>query len=200
MSPEMRQRVVRHGMFWAAMTAFFVLIQLPDHFVMGTPIYWKQVVFNQLPACLITIYPLLYWLLPRLLQRRQLPLFLALLVGWVLACVYFTGLMRMLFIHVVDPVLFGVLPKQPLKYSEYLGHLNFGFFALMVVAGGAVAIKVAKGWHQQLQLSQQLQQRQLQAELQLLKAQLQPAFLFNTLHTLLGLTPARRMPCRWPTK
>lgn len=64
---------------------------------------------------------------------------------------------------------------------------------MLLIAGLACAIKVYDGWHEQQQLRQHLLQQQLQVELQLLKAQLQPAFLFQALRTLRALT-AQKSP------
>jgi LytS/YehU family sensor histidine kinase len=58
----------------------------------------------------------------------------------------------------------------------------------LTVAGFAGTIKLAKYWYQQHQLNQQLEKEKLKAELQLLKAQVHPHFLFNTLNNLYALT------------
>lgn len=49
-------------------------------------------------------------------------------------------------------------------------------------------IKMAKYWFEQQQRNQKLQQEKLQSELNFLKAQIHPHFLFNTLNNLYALT------------
>ncbi|QCR25089.1 two-component system sensor protein [Pontibacter sp. SGAir0037] len=58
----------------------------------------------------------------------------------------------------------------------------------LTVAGFAGAIKLAKHWYQKNQLNLKLEHEKLTAELQLLKAQVHPHFLFNTLNNLYSLT------------
>ncbi|WP_310391737.1 sensor histidine kinase [Hymenobacter sp.] len=192
LNPWLESRVVQHALFWVVVLGLNFLIQLPAHFAIGTKLYISGLFFNQLPAALLTIYPLLYGLLPRLLRRQQLLLTLALLAGWVGFTVVVTGLTRAFFDFVVQPGLFGIPPRQAFSWDEYL-MLSYTWFVLMATAGAAVAVKVMNGWYAQRQLQQALLQRQLRTELQLLKAQLQPTFLFNTLRTLHGLT-ARKAP------
>ncbi|HEX8326502.1 MAG TPA: hypothetical protein VF629_03095 [Hymenobacter sp.] len=79
MKRALSSRVVRHVLFWLGLWGFFLLIQVPDHLITGQPVYWRQYLFFQLPTAALATYPLLYGLLPRLLERRQLPLFLGLL-------------------------------------------------------------------------------------------------------------------------
>jgi len=189
MSAWLRHRVVRHVLFWSALWGFFLLIQLPDHFITGSTVYWREYLLVQLPTALLATYPLLYWILPQLLQRRQVLLFLGLLAGWLVGSALLANMMHDFYMYVVAPGLFQQPPpKQPFQWSMVTEMLYFNFFALLIISGAASAIKVANGWYEQRKISQQLQQRKLHAELQLLKAQLQPPFLFGTLRTLHTLT------------
>ncbi|GAB2965349.1 hypothetical protein GCM10027048_38770 [Hymenobacter coalescens] len=192
MKAPLTNRFVRHGLFWLGVLAFSLLVQLPAYVGAGTRLYVWGLFFNQLPASMLTTYPLLYWVLPRLLRQRQTGLFLLLLAGWLLACLGLTGLTRMFFDQVVMP---GLLHQEPDPSWQPTGYwkLNYTFFMALVTAGAAVATKVVDGWYEQRQLSLRLEQRRLHTDLQLLKAQLQPSFLFGTLNTLRALT-ARAAP------
>ncbi|SMC00337.1 signal transduction histidine kinase, LytS [Hymenobacter roseosalivarius DSM 11622] len=186
-------RIGRHTLFWLTLWGFFLLIQLPDYFMTGRPVLWREYLFMQLPTALLATYPLLYGLLPRLLRRQRLSLFLGLLAVWLLASVLLANLMQAFYSYVVAPSLFQQPPYEAFQWTKLFDRLSFNFFALMVIAGGASVSKVLNWWYEQQQRSQELQQHKLQAELQLLKAQLQPSFLFNTLHTLRHLT-AQKSP------
>ena len=192
MKTWLQRRVVRHGLFWAAVVGFFLLIQLPAHFIIGTKLEVWPLLLNYLPAWVPATYALLYGLLPRLLRRRQPVLFGALLAGWVLASAVLTNLVQAFYDFVVAPGLLREAPAQPFHRANYLD-LNYTFFTLLVVAGGAFATRVVNDWYAQRRLQQALLQRKLRAGLELLKAQLQPAFLFNTLRTLHALT-AQKAP------
>ncbi|GAB3983627.1 hypothetical protein GCM10028806_57120 [Spirosoma terrae] len=92
----------------------------------------------------------------------------------------------MLTTYLVDPV------------RTYLGLRTSGntfFFAMMAglrgaitIGGFAVAIKLIKVWYLKQQAYQQIDREKLQAELELLKSQVHPHFLFNTLNNLYSLT------------
>lgn len=182
------QRLLRHLLFWVVASAFLFLIQLPSPLYRGARLYWCSYFLAELPTLLLGTYWLLNGLLPQLLVRRRVGGFLSALVGWMAASALVSNLFWLGYAWVAAPALFGEKPPVAFHWSEVVGDLNFGFFALMLVAGAASAVKVFNEWHRQQQLSQVLRQRQLQAELQLLKAQLQPQFLFSTLHTLHALT------------
>jgi hypothetical protein len=188
MTAVLQHRVVRHGLFWAAVSAFFVLIQLPDVMLMGRELYWREYVVGQLPLLLLATYPLVYWLLPRLLSGKRLPFNLALLAGWLLGCKLLSGGLWALYTYSIAPVLFQQGPAIPFRWAEVTGTVHFGFLMVMFVGAGASAAKVFHSWHGQQLLSQRLLQRKLHAELELLKAQLQPDFLFQTLGSLRTLT------------
>lgn len=69
-------------------------------------------------------------------------------------------------------------------YFSLLAGLRGG----LTVGGFAVAIKLMKYWYQKNRDNQLLIQQNLQAELALLKSQVHPHFLFNTLNNLYALT------------
>ncbi|HEX8326503.1 MAG TPA: histidine kinase [Hymenobacter sp.] len=92
------------------------------------------------------------------------------------------------------PSLAGKPVVGAFPWGSVVDRLSLNFFILLIVAGSAAAIKVLNGWYgQQQQRSQQLRQQQLHTELQLLRAQLQPSFLLQSLGTLRALT-ARQSP------
>lgn len=186
MSSARHSRVVRHVAFWVATVALSLLMQLPAYFIAGATLYVGGIFFVQLPASLLTIYPLLYWILPRL-QRGQFGLLLVLVGAWLVATNVVVDVLRALYDLWPGPVLFGEPAPTPFAWTNY-SDLGFAWFVLMATAGAASTLKLMHDWSEQQQLGQRLQQRKLHAELQLLKAQLQPPFLFDTLGTLHALT------------
>ena len=189
MSRLWQHRAARHALFWLATVALSFAAQLPAHWLGGAPLYVGGLFFVQLPASLLAIYPLLYWILPRLL-RGQLVLLVLLLALWLPASIKLVNLMRGLYERGPAPAWFGE-PKAPVQPWYTYKDLGYAWFVLLATAGAASTIKVLNGWHEQQRQGRELQQRKLQAELQLLKAQLQPAFLFDTLGTLRRLTAER---------
>ena len=184
-----QHRAARHALFWLATVALSFVAQLPAHWLAQAPLYVGGLFFVQLPASMLAIYPLLYWILPRLL-RGQLGLVLVLLAQWLPASTRLVDLLRGLYERGPAPAWFGEPPAPVQPWYTYKD-LGYAWFVLLATAGAASTIKVLNGWHEQQRRGRELKQRMLQAELQLLKAQLQPAFLFDTLGTLRRLTTAR---------
>ncbi|WP_201981805.1 sensor histidine kinase [Hymenobacter rubidus] len=160
------------------------MIQLPSPSYLGARLYWREYLLVQLPVFLLATYPLLYGLLPQLLQRRRAAIFLGGLLGWLAISALVSNAFWVFYGCVLTPIVFGEKPLVAFSWQ----HIGGEFFALLLVAGAASAIRVFNEWYAQQQLSQVLRQRQLRAELQLLKAQLQPTFLFSTLRSLHALT------------
>ena len=187
----LRYRAVRHVAFWAISLGLNLLMQLPAYFFLHTPPYTWGLLLVQLPADLLTIYPLLYWLLPGLLRRR--PLAVLGLAGWLVGASLLVSVLSWYFDFVWNPRLTGTGAAIWSQLADVLWRVRAGYFVLLITAGVAVSIKVMGQWRAQWRLSQELLQRQQQTELQLLKAQLQPPFLFGTLEMLQALT-ARKAP------
>ncbi|HTF28463.1 MAG TPA: histidine kinase [Flavitalea sp.] len=71
------------------------------------------------------------------------------------------------------------LNSRPFLYNTYY-HFSIGFFYLAFT----LSLELSKRWYKQKVLLQQMQTEKLKAELQYLKAQLNPHFLFNSINTI----------------
>ncbi|MDQ2769425.1 MAG: histidine kinase, partial [Bacteroidota bacterium] len=181
-------RVARHALYWLAISGLLMLIQLPNPAFVGLRLYWQMYLASTLPLLLLATYPLLYGILPQLLVHRRPQRFLGLLAGWLVGSALLSNLLWLSYGAILVPRWFGGQAFLTLSWATMVEDLNFGFFALLVVAGAASAGRVVDDWYQQRQRNEQLRQQQLHTELLLLKSQLQPVFLFETLDTLHQLT------------
>jgi LytS/YehU family sensor histidine kinase len=94
---------------------------------------------------------------------------------------------------IIPPVNSFVLPARLLKSS---GQKNDSFYIALLaglrgaltVGGLAAAIKLTKHWYVEGQRNLQLQKENMQSQLQVLKAQIHPHFLFNTLNNIYSYT------------
>ena len=140
-----------------------------------------------LPTKMMATYLLVYFQIPQLLHRRK---YLQFTLSLVASVIVFTVLARTLNIHLAerltDPLgereSFGQILRQ-FKYTVlgYLGRVYGVAFLFLFV-------KMIKDRSVEKQKLQRLKQEKVTAELNFLKAQIHPHFLFNTLNNLYALT------------
>ena len=157
---------------------FWILIVLYFAWGFGLDVDPMKSIYNSmffLPGHLIMVYCLLYFLVPKfLLARRYWQFFLG-FVLLVALCGIYTVLAQLSLNS--DPRLQGA------TFSVGRNVLPF-----IHVAAIAASIKLLKYWYVQRKQTLQAEQQRTVAELKLLKAQLHPHFLFNTLNNLYSHT------------
>lgn len=128
-----------------------------------------------LPGHLIIVYTTLYFLVPKfLLQRKYLPFFTGFVI-LVVICALYTVLAQLSLWG--DPNLQGA--------SISVGRNVLPFIHVTAIAA---SIRLLKFWYLQKKYTMEAEQQRTAAELKLLKAQLHPHFLFNTLNNLYSHT------------
>lgn len=132
-------------------------------------------------------YCLLYWLLPKFFFKKKKPLVRISVVIGVLIVFWGIALLFKL-----SPPLYNFITKKPssapsfvvLRYQVTIDQLT----TLPLVLGFAIIIKLIKRWWLKQKETSQLAKEKIKAELQLLKAQIHPHFLFNTLNNIYFFT------------
>jgi sensor histidine kinase YesM len=181
-----RTRFIIHVAFWL-MIWFFTA------FVYG---YEKQNLYMALknnlfllPVHIVYFYTVSYFIIPRYLLTRKYFKFFLVLVMFIFLMPWVT---RLIDIYLVEPNLDAYLrnlgvtdwPKvQGTKFERFTNlvyYLN-AFKGANLIVWFAVVIKFFEFWYKRHHAA-------LQAELDLLKAQIHPHFLFNTLNNLYALT------------
>jgi LytS/YehU family sensor histidine kinase len=93
---------------------------------------------------------------------------------------------------VVTPIKVFILYQKFHLYPENQFDLrsNQGYYYLisLMAAGVSTIIKITTDWAKQTRVQQELETRTMQSELNFLKSQINPHFLFNTLNSLYALT------------
>jgi len=185
---QKKNRVLSHVLFWIAVLLISVNISkyrdgrdfTYGFAMMGNGLY--------LIPQLIASYLLSYWLVPQFFFRKKHMLALSgFIAGSYLICV----LARFLIVRVAEPL--AGLKKNPFETNaEILTDLPklfyVYFFSIFSLAFVFMFIKLLKDQLEVQKRALTLEKQKAEAELKLLKTQLNPHFLFNTLNNIYALS------------
>ena len=171
-----RYRVWRHLLYWS----FHVLIWAAFWVMMGVPLSYGRNLLNMImwvPAFIIFGYPLVYGAIPHLLLKGKVWQFFLLVLLWGVAGIYIDVAYRG---YILIPAqeamgLDNILPRGPLAFC---------YLCMTTSAASPMIIKFFTLWTTKQREWMSAQQEKMPAELQLLKAQVHPHFLFNTLNNI----------------
>jgi hypothetical protein len=178
----------RHLLFWLAVFFYHLVrigLMMPgiDNWAaFGTLIefsFFRGVVPN-----ILFSYSIVYYSIPRFFNRGKYFLFV---IGVLLSIglMQFYGMVNDVFHH-GSPIHDAIAgnSSQVFKWADW----QPGFIRLFgnppLICGLFLAIKLLKNWHQEQLKTETLAKENANAELQLLKAQVHPHFLFNTLNNI----------------
>lgn len=194
-SDQLKYRIARHITFWIVAFASQAAVSLivPSLFNRTNNERVFEATLGQLlylPAQLFLVYTLLYFIIPRFILKGKYKLAFL----WIVILCIVTGLIASVFYWLfVDDLIhyyFGnqqIIEKKGFYFYIPIGFIN-GLKASLVVAGFGTSIKLMKHWYDKEYRNTILQKEKLKAELQSLKAQLHPHFLFNTLNNIYSIT------------
>lgn len=171
-----RYKVWRHVIYWS----FHVTVWGTFWVLMGaTTSIWRNI-FNMIlwvPAFIFFAYPLAYIAVPRLLLKGKVWQFFLLILAWGAYGLYHNFAYRnYIYIPLQEALGFEFIPKAGLQAHSYL--------CMTTSAASPMIIRFFKLWTLKQRDWLQVQQEKVTAELQLLKAQVHPHFLFNTLNNI----------------
>lgn len=159
-----------HVLFWLLTVGFYAYTRFPPSNGELSGFVFDVVLRNALLAAVIYIN--LFMVLPAVVRRKQymMPLLLA-----VLSVVGYAIIKSLADVAIVN----SATPDHTL--------LSFLFYNLSIVTFYlifAITLQLSKEWHQQRELLQKIEVEKLNTELEYLKAQINPHFLFNALNTV----------------
>jgi hypothetical protein len=177
-SDEWRFRLGRHGLFWLT---YLVGYSFLDNDEYNTPFVGLSLAIRWLPYCMLNAYVIVYWLVERYLLHAKYRTFFLLLCAWAPVAVFLSFLTHL---YLTYPLCWDPGPRPSFRQAlpEILD--IYPIFVNYVIVGFAVFLRIYKFWRVELLQKLQLKQEKADAELELLKAQLHPHFLFNTLNNL----------------
>lgn len=161
-------RVTQHVLFWVFVAIYFT-IGYTRNGAFGLE-FIRSLAF--LPNHMFLVYSFFYFIIPRFVFTKRFPL---MILSGVLA--YALSMQVSAFIN------FVVLGEMKTTWS-----LGASLLGQSTVLGMAISIKLIKNWYQHKQQIMQARNQQVLAELELLKSQVHPHFLFNTLNNLYAHT------------
>jgi two-component system, LytTR family, sensor histidine kinase AlgZ len=171
-----RYRVWRHLLYWA----FHIAIWAAFWIVIGSPGTYARYLLNMtmwVPVFIFFSYPLVYGAIPHLLLKGKVVQFFLIILTWGAAGLYIDVAYRnFIFIPLQEAMgLDNILPRGPLPFC---------YLCMTTSAASPMIIKFFKLWTIKQREWTKEQQEKTIAELQLLKAQVHPHFLFNTLKNI----------------
>lgn len=184
------KRILTHVGFWVVYFSInlFNELYLSYSFTVHPS---KEIFFDSLLAQALllvvkvpAVYYVLYSLIPRWLKKpAKAILFLEVLVATVL----FLTSYRLLIHLVIWPVINNEVPES-IPFLQYLARCFYSLFDILQVVGIAAAIKLFRLRLDAIKKEKLLLKEKMQSEIQHLKSQLNPHFLFNTLNSIYALT------------
>ncbi len=170
------KKIVRHSIFWFLYILFTVGIYYVQEPNLGLHIIYE---LASLPAKLLTVYVTLYFILPQFVLKKKYGLAFVQFGILLIAGIFF---LRLLVLATVYPIYFpdvdtNLIPDNPAKLVSPL-------LDLIIVSSIVVVIKLVQDREKQELDHLNRAKSNIQNELQLLKSQLHPHFLFNTLNGL----------------
>jgi sensor histidine kinase YesM len=195
-SDDKKYRIRRHVTFWV----FWWISQgfLYSFVALGDPgFYYRLRLESSMLESLVYLIPhmllsysIIYYVIPELLLKQKYwrTAFLVILLFLLTALI--SSVLSLTVIELIRTSIIGYLyglPKPFTKGTVFLS-LMAGLRGGISIVGIASAIKLMKYWYIKEQRNIQLEKENIASQLQLLKAQVHPHFLFNTLNNIYSYT------------
>ncbi len=167
-----------HAAYWVLITGFFLYEKRYLIFKASLP-YFLICVLVRIVLLIGIAYLNLHFFLPRyLLKGRYLRYF---------SMIFLSILGYLLVQALTDYWLYGFV-IGPMRNSNWVETLSYNFFSTLWYLGLMVALRMSLDWYEQQRLLQKITVEKLQAEVNFLRSQVNPHFLFNSLNNLYALT------------
>jgi sensor histidine kinase YesM len=171
-------RILSHIIFWVLILAFFTFIYGVRK---GNYLELLEVMLGTLPVDMAYTYFVIYFLIPRFLLRRKYIHFIILFAVsiTVVLIVEWTINYEIMYPWIYDD--YDQWKNQITYFSTSAlnMYITIGFLVLL-----ASAIKLSKNWLESQQAKSNLEIQNRSSELALLRSQVNPHFLFNTLNNI----------------
>jgi hypothetical protein len=200
-SNEVRWRLLRHFSFWLLWFLFQLLLYSfsPSPTLQRQPFLHRLIITSPetsmyMVPSLFLAYTLMYLVIPNLVLPGKYAWATVIAVTLVFLTAALSGALSMTVIDYIrhwnadkiSPLVASEL--HPAFYVQFGVAMLAGLRGSITVGGVAAAIKLMKCFYEEQQAALILEKEKANAELQMLKAQLHPHFLFNTLNNIYSFT------------
>ncbi|ATP56531.1 histidine kinase [Pedobacter ginsengisoli] len=170
--------VLIHSAYWLLITGFFIYEKRYLIYKASMP-YFVACVTVRIALLIVIAYLNLHYFLPKyLLKKRYFTYSIAVVtsvIGYLIAQSLF------------DFYLYGYV-IGPMRNSRLIESLSYNFFSTLWYLGLMLALKLSMDWYSQQLIIQKITVEKLNAEVNFLRTQVNPHFLFNILNNLYALT------------
>lgn len=185
LSDDRSARIGRHALFWTLAWVFQGFIYgflYPDIRNPMTFFISFSEALLYLPMHMVLAYSITYIVLPRLIYPGKYWLGFFAVIGVIIISAFIAPATLY---YVINPFrrLVGAETKWNSIFYSFMGGLRGG----LTVSGFFVATKLIKQWYLKKIENERLEKEMLRAELEVLKGQLHPHFMFNTLNSIYSM-------------
>lgn len=173
------ERIIWHVVFWISYLLFYGSVHGG---IVHDYIQTYIEVSIYMPVRMAATYFTVYILVVKYLQKRR---YVGFAVLFIISVAVFGFIQRWIYYYITFPRYRPEYLDDPFIYWPMIFK---GVINLYTIVAIAAAIKLWKQWYRNQQTNQNLEKQKLEAELKLLRAQIHPHFLFNTLNNLYALT------------
>ncbi len=177
---EKKFSLARHIVFWLVSCIFLVAISSQDTTFKES----FRTALIYLPFNILFAYVVIYCFVPWFLVTEKYFIFLFSYLVWLVVGLFFNFGIRY---FILFPLRFPPEMLAKVRADNAQVFRMAGFLVMNTMALFALPIKVFKQWVLEQEMASKLEKEKISAELKLLKAQLHPHFLFNTLNNLYSL-------------
>lgn len=169
----MQNKALVHSLIWVIYILSEYISNVYHYNSADAPKLWYSI-FLSLPVVMIPTYVMTLVLIPKYLEKNKLVVFTIGLLGVAFVVLF----MRLKWLEILNYINYSEYQKMPWpKVAKNVVH-DYAIIALIS------CISILVDWRQKKKLNQELTESKTKLEIKLLKNQLQPHFLFNTLNNI----------------
>lgn len=172
---HLTRRVIYHMAFWVTLLCILTVVEIQGGDE-GFIFFFTNEVINVFFFAVIFYFNSDY-LIPKYLTHNKLWTYLGLL-----------SLSALIVTPIKIFILFNKFNGFPDLQYDLREHQTYYYLISLITAGISTLVKITSDWAKQTRVQKELETRTMQTELNFLKSQINPHFLFNTLNSLYALT------------